>query len=94
MLTNLGYAYARSGEENKAWELLEQARERGADPGSIAILYAALGEHDRAIEWLERAFDKEAWETVLFNIKVFPMLDPLRSDPRFQDLLRRMNFPE
>ena len=46
---------------------------------------------DKAFEWLEKAY-KERIQ--LWNIKVIPDWDPLRDDPRFQDILRRMNFPE
>ena len=93
-LALLGYAYVQSGDEHKARELLEQAKERGGDDGSMALLYTALGDHDRAIECLERVFDEEVWGFLMFNLKGFPMLDPLRSDPRFQDMVRRMHFPE
>ena len=55
-------------------------------------MYAALGDADSAFEWLTRGYEGHypgmAW------LKVIPDMDPLRDDPRFQDLLRRMNFPE
>ena len=58
----------------------------------FAVIQNGLGEIDEAFEWLERAYqDRNAWMVFL---QVVPWLDPLRSDPRFQDLLRRMNFPE
>jgi hypothetical protein len=57
----------------------------------VALVYAGLGEKDRAFEWLERAYKDH--DKSLYFLKVDPTLDPLRSDPRFQDLLRRMNFP-
>ena len=52
-----------------------------------------LGDKDQAFQWLEKAFEERdtAWFPM---IKVSPMSDPLRSDPRFQDLMRRMNFPQ
>jgi len=50
-----------------------------------------LGDKDRAIEWLEKGF-REKSVNVRF-LKVARTWDPLRSDPRFQNLLRRMNFP-
>ncbi len=53
---------------------------------------AFLEENDEALAWLERAYqDRNPW---LPFMQVEPRLDPLRSDPRFQDLVRRMNFPE
>jgi hypothetical protein len=57
----------------------------------LALVYAGLGEKDQAFEWLGKAFG-EGDMGMLF-LKIDPPLDPLRSDPRFQDLLRRMNFP-
>jgi TolB-like protein/DNA-binding winged helix-turn-helix (wHTH) protein/Flp pilus assembly protein TadD len=56
---------------------------------NIAWFYTFAGEDDEAIQWLERAY--EEGELVLLR---HPTWDPLRSNPRFQDLLRRMNFPE
>ena len=47
-----------------------------------------LGEKDKAFEWLEKAYE----EHFIIAIKVNPVFDPLRSDPRFADLLRRMNL--
>ena len=58
---------------------------------ALALIYTALGEEDTAIDWLERAY--EAHDTTLSVLKVDPDLDSLRSDRRYQDLLRRMNFP-
>src|SRR5262249_17369285 len=57
----------------------------------VAFIYAALGEKDQAIEWLEKAY--EVRDQGLAFLKVDPPLDPLRSDPRFERILRRMNFP-
>ena len=61
------------------------------DPGAFAEDYLRLGDKDRAIEWLEKGF-REKSVNVRF-LKVARTWDPLRSDPRFQNLLRRMNFP-
>jgi tetratricopeptide (TPR) repeat protein len=61
-------------------------------PGWVAEVYAGLGETEESLRWLERAYtDRDAWLALL---KVWPPFDGLRSDPRFADLLRRMNFPE
>ncbi len=57
---------------------------------SIATAYARLGDHDRALAWLDRHFsERGAW---IRGLKVHPQWDPLRADPRFQDLLRRARF--
>jgi len=61
------------------------------DPRLIAKQYLGAGDYDRAIEWLEKAY--EVHHPGLPYIGVSPRYDPVRSDPRFQDLLRRMNFP-
>ncbi len=58
----------------------------------IAINLAVVGETEEAMTWLERAYEER--DPVLIEAKVSPYLDPLRSDPRFDDLLRRIGFPE
>ncbi|HVP12455.1 MAG TPA: tetratricopeptide repeat protein, partial [Phycisphaerae bacterium] len=71
---------------------LEQRRPRGGvDPTDIAAEYAALGDADRAFQWLDRAYQQRCGE--LLFVSVNPMFDPLRSDPRFDDLLRRIGLP-
>lgn len=58
----------------------------------IAAIHAGLGQKDQAWAWLEKAYDERAtWLSMI--LKVDPRLDSLRSDPRFRDLLRRMNLP-
>ena len=61
-------------------------------PSALAEDYARIGRMDEAIEWLGRAYDER--DGNLAFIKMSPAYDGLRSDPRFQDLLRRMSFPE
>ncbi len=60
-------------------------------PHGVASLFAAAGEHDRALDWLERGFDIR--NPNMCCIGVVPIFESLRDDPRFQDLLRRMNLP-
>lgn len=57
----------------------------------IGLLHAHLGEADLAFEWLEKAYRAHAAE--LEDLKIVPFFDPLRSDPRFQDLVRRVGLP-
>ena len=59
-------------------------------PDKFAMIYAALGENDRAFEWLE--FAAEAHSAGLMWLKGFPEYDSIRSDPRFEDLLQRLNY--
>jgi TolB-like protein/Tfp pilus assembly protein PilF len=94
-LAHLGNAYARAGRVREARECLRQLKQRSdvetVETYAIAIIHAGLGEKDQAFEWLEKAYEEH--DQGLSFLKVDPTLDPLRSDPRFQDLLRRMNFP-
>ncbi len=92
----LAQVYARSGQRDKALAIIDQLKERGASPGAFGFLtivvYTVLGEHDQAFEWLERAVTERS--SSVFHLKVSPLVDSLRSDPRFDELLRRMNFPD
>ncbi|MFQ5694366.1 MAG: protein kinase [Terriglobia bacterium] len=92
----LAYAYAVGGETRQAVEILDELKEvskQGRLPSyEIAAVHAALGQKEQAFAWLEKAYgERDSW---LVFVKVEPMFDPLRGDPRFQALLRRMNFPE
>jgi TolB-like protein len=91
----LGRAYALAAKADQAREVLDDLMKRSGDaPVSsldIAILHAELGETDRAFERLGRAFDEHA-EHVPY-LAVLPRVDSLRSDPRFDALLRRLNLP-
>jgi hypothetical protein len=79
----------------EARECIRQLKQRSdvetAAPYGIAFIHAGLGEKDQAFEWLEKAYEVRDWGMPF--LKVDQTLDPLRSDARFQDLLRRMNFP-
>ncbi len=73
-------------------ELLSRPPLRERSPLTFAALYLGLGLEDKALEWIERAVDERS--AGIFYLKVSPNWDALRSDPRFQDLLRRIGFPE
>jgi hypothetical protein len=60
-------------------------------PKNVAAIYAALGNKEKAFEWLEKSYQDHSLAVGL-GMKSFPGFDPLRSDPRFNDLLRRMNL--
>ncbi len=62
------------------------------NPLYVAYVYAALGDADATFEWLEKAYERRSLE--LRQIHVDSGFDAIRSDPRFQDLLRRIGFPE
>ena len=93
---HLGYIYGIAGNRDKALEILNQylelSKKEFVSPIHIAIIYIGLGEKDNALEWLEKTYEQN--EAGLQFIKVDPMYDNLRSDPRFQDLIERMNFPD
>ena len=96
-VAELGHTYAVAGRRSEALkilgELLELSKQKYVQPERIAVIYIGLGEKDQAFEWLEKAFEEGGLGRLPF-LKVAPEYDPLRDDPRFQDLLRRMNFPE
>ena len=90
----LGHAYAVAGKTAEARQILDDLHRLAENqyilPYGFAFVHVGLGENDAALEWLEKAFqDRNSWMPFL---QVEPRLDPLRSDPRFQDLLRRMNL--
>jgi TolB-like protein/DNA-binding winged helix-turn-helix (wHTH) protein/Tfp pilus assembly protein PilF len=87
----LGLAYGLSGrrrEANKVLnELLELHERRYVTPAALANVYIGLGDKEQAFVWLEKAYQERSYE--IAYLKVLPILDPLRSDPRFDELLRR-----
>ncbi len=90
---NLGAEYARAGDRKHAEEILSRLR-NGTDyvsPGELAIIYAGLGERDQAFASLDKAY--ETHDLQLQYLGVSPWFDPLRSDPRFHELLRRVGLP-
>jgi serine/threonine protein kinase/tetratricopeptide (TPR) repeat protein len=94
-LGGLGHAYAVAGRRSDAEMVLQDLRERArqsyVSPFDIALIYTALGEKDSAITWMTKAVSERS--TWLVYSKWEPRLDPLRNDPRFQDLLRRVRLP-
>jgi tetratricopeptide (TPR) repeat protein len=87
-------AHARMGNRDVALKVLselEASSHQYVSPHSIAFIYSSLGELDQALLWYEKAFkDRDA---SLVWLKVAPESDGVRSDSRFADLVRRMNFP-
>ncbi|HYV05849.1 MAG TPA: tetratricopeptide repeat protein, partial [Blastocatellia bacterium] len=90
----LSFAYAAGGRRDEAIRMLrvldQQAERNHVPPYHYAIAHAGLGDTDRAFDWLERAFEKHSVD--LFTLKVEPMLDGLRRDKRFENLLRRVGL--
>ncbi len=90
----LGWAYAKSGRKDEALKLLVELKElskrRHVTPYWIAMIYVGLDEKDEAFVWLEKAYQQRSFW--LMWIKMDPMVDSLRSDARFNELLRMVGF--
>jgi len=91
----LGLAYGLGGHEAEARkvlnELLKLGETRYVSPAALVNVYIGLGDKDQAFVWLEKAYQERS--NYLAFLKVFPIVDPLRSDPRFNDLIRRVGLP-
>jgi serine/threonine protein kinase/TolB-like protein/predicted Zn-dependent protease len=91
---SLGVAYARKGMRAEAERVIAERKKILGRGGSnfygLANIYAALGEKDRAFEWLEKSYQER--EIPIFSIRRDSALEPLYSDPRFADLLRRIGL--
>ena len=95
-ICDLASTLAMSGQEDEARVLLAELEDRSArewiPPMAISLIYANLGEIDRALDWLERSYDaRGVW---LVALRTDPCFDPMRSNPRFDELLDRLDFPE
>jgi TolB-like protein/DNA-binding winged helix-turn-helix (wHTH) protein/Tfp pilus assembly protein PilF len=88
----LGKAQALAGRRNAALRTVEELKALpGGRTGEFDV-YATLGDNDQAFEWLQEAYEQRAPSLIFLNVD--KSFDPIRDDPRFQSLLRRMNFPE
>ena len=92
----LGHSYAlsdRKVEARKALSELKRLSEQGYESGYfLALIYTALNDREQAFVWLEKAYDRR--EEMLGLLKIDPMLDQLRKDPRFMNLMRRVGFTQ
>jgi len=90
-LAGLERAYKQSGASGYwKWKLAQAKRQQ--EPYEIAAVYSQLDDARQATAWLEKAYEGHAWQMV--QLKSFPRWDPVRSNPQFQNLLRRLNFPQ
>ena len=91
----LGEAYAAAGHRDEALKILERlqelAKQRYVTPYIVAGIHAALGDKEEALHRLDSAYRDHAAFMVL--LKTDPRFDDLHSEPHFQELLHRMNFP-
>jgi len=91
---NLAYAYAASGRQEEATKMVQELEDRqnlhSSTEANIALIYLGLGDRDQAMIWLDKAYQARFNPSILLR----PAFDPLRSDARFQDLLRRIGLPQ
>jgi Flp pilus assembly protein TadD len=93
-LSNLGHVYAILGKRTEARAMIAGIKQvpdgTYVDAFAVAVVHAGLGENDQAFAWLDKALQDRSES--LLGYKDAPILDSLRADPRFTDLLRRMNL--
>lgn len=91
-----GYVYGRMGRPDEARRMIrmldELPGEMAVSPFQKAVVWVGLGEHETALDLLERAAEEPSWHMRL--LKVEPSFDPLRSHPRFEELLRRVDLAD
>jgi tetratricopeptide (TPR) repeat protein len=96
LVAMLARAYALSGRKDEAETLLKELQERATSEYILPIffpeVYTALGNKDEAFRWLEKAYQERNWS--MLWLKRWHGWDPLRSDPRFDEFVRRMKYPE
>ena len=96
VVAELAWVYGLAGKKQEARKLIAELNEiaghRYVAPSLFAIAYLGLGDKDKALTWIEKGYEEhDQWH---FSLKVSPIPDPLRSEPRFQAVMRRMNFPQ
>src|SRR5437773_834340 len=93
-IASLGHAYGLAGRRGEALKILleleERAKKSYVSSYQIALVYLGLHRNDEALKQLENAYQEHS--TLLTYLKMDPRVDPLRSDPRFEDLLRRIEL--
>lgn len=95
-LRDAGIAYAKAGRRDKAEEMIGRFRDiaktQYVPTCRLAAIYGALSEKDKAFEELNKAFEARDWE--LFRMNADTYWHPLRDDPRFKEMVKRLNLPE
>jgi TolB-like protein/DNA-binding winged helix-turn-helix (wHTH) protein/Flp pilus assembly protein TadD len=94
---SLAHAFAAIGRRAEAEKILRDLEQKSKNayvsPYIIATVYAGLGDKDKAFEYLERAYQERSLD-ISWHLKADLRIDNLRSDPRFQDLVRRVGYPQ
>jgi serine/threonine protein kinase len=92
----LGYAYGVAGKEPEARQVVEELianiNTRFVCPYEIGTTYLSLGQKDKAFLWFDKAYEERS--LCIYGMKFDPRLDPIRSDPRYQSIIRRVAFPQ
>jgi adenylate cyclase len=92
----LGYAYAISGDRPKAEQMLHElealAKRQYVNSTAFADIYLGLGEKDKALDWLDKAYENQ--ESACWLLKVDPIYDSVRNEPRFQALLKKVGLDQ
>jgi serine/threonine-protein kinase len=95
-LAQCAWAYATVGQTDEARRLVRRLEQPPAgvwlDPASMSQVYAALGDTNRAMDWLKKGLEESS--PLMIYLKASAFWDPIRVDPRFQAMLRQMNFPQ
>jgi adenylate cyclase len=90
----LGYAYAISGDVPKAEQVLgqleEMAKHQYVNSTAFAAIYLGLGEKEKALDWLDKSYENQ--ESACWLLKVDPIYDSVRNEPRFQALLKNVGL--
>jgi TolB-like protein/Tfp pilus assembly protein PilF len=97
MLGLLGHAYGLSGNKAEAMKIVDQlsalSKQRYVSAYSFALVYLGLGDKEEALRWLAKSYQDRAGDALRY-IRVEPLLDPLRSDPRFEELVAKIFAPK
>ena len=95
LIAAIGAAYARWGKRAEAEKVIETLLERSKQsyipPYAVCGIYIALGEKQKALDWLEKSYENR--EDAMLWLNSDPVLDDLRSEPRFHDLVQRVGLP-
>jgi TolB-like protein/Tfp pilus assembly protein PilF len=95
-LAQLGHVYGRFSRRDEAATILKDLEtkfeNKQADARDIADVYSGLGDKDKAFEWLEKGFEYRSFN--MAGLTLDPLLDPLKDDPRWRDMKRRIGLPE
>ncbi len=95
LLATLAFAYGTAGNKIEALKLVaeitEQSLQRYVSPYRLALAYGAIDDKEQAFDWLRKGCEEH--DPGLAGLKVEPMADPLRNDPRYLESLQRMGFP-